>query len=1051
MTISTLDPWTGPAPEAPDPDDGVFVFPASYAQRRLWFLDRLAPGGAVYNLPLVWRLYGPLDSAALAASLGAVVERHESLRTAFAVEKGKPVQVVAPPGPSAFPGLPQVDLRELPPNRREGEAWRLVVEEAGRPFDLERGPLFRAALIQLAGDDHVLLATFHHIVADGWSLGVFQRELSALYRSRVTGSTDPLPDLPIQYADFAAWQLDWLEGDVLERHLAWWRARLAGAPHVLELPMARPRPAVSTQRGAWRAVEVPRGVSDALRAVGQSEGSTRFMTLLAVFKVLLNVYTGQEDLVVGTPISGRSQVETENLIGLFVNTLVLRTDLSGASNFRELLARVRETALGAYSHQELPFERLVEELQPERSLAHNPLVQVTFSLQERAGDQGLELSGLRARPLESGDRGEGTAKFDLALYVEESHRGLRARLDYDADLLDDVDALRLLESFQVLLAGIAADPWRPLWSLPTATEESRHQLLLEWNDTVALPPRDSCLHERFAAQAARTPETIALVYERESLTYAELDRRANRLSRRLISFGAGPEARVGIALERTPDLIVGLLAILKAGAAYVPLDPAYPRERLALILEDAAAPILLTSSSLLDRLPDFQGRLLCMDVEALDGGRETAPSPRATPGNLAYLIYTSGSTGRPKGVAIEHRSTTALLDWATEVFSPEEIAGILASTSVTFDLSVFEIFLPLTRGGTVLLADNALALPDLPAAGGAILVNTVPSAIGALLRTGGLPPVVRTVNLAGEPLKRSLVDAIYAIPTVERVWNLYGPSEDTTYSTFARVPRDEEREPTIGRPISHTRAYVLDHWLRPLPIGVPGELHLAGAGLARGYLNRPELTAASFIPDPFGGSGERLYRTGDLARRLADGRLEFLGRIDHQVKIRGFRIELGEIEAHLASHPAVSEAVVLAREQGSEKALTAYVVAREDLQPSGLRDYLREKLPAHMIPGGFVVLDALPLTPNGKVDRKALARLEPEREGEPAEAGSPRTAAEELLAGIWSEVLRREGIGIREDFFGLGGHSLLATQVVSRVREVFRVELPLRRFFETPT
>ncbi|HJX26916.1 MAG TPA: amino acid adenylation domain-containing protein, partial [Thermoanaerobaculia bacterium] len=735
----------------------------------------------------------------------------------------------------------------------------------------------------------------------------------------------------------------------------------------------------------------------------------------AAFEVLLHAITGREDLLVGTPVAGRTLVETEGLIGLFVNTLVLRTDLSGVASFRELLARVRETALGAYAHQEVPFERLVEELQPERRLALNPLVQVTFSLQERRGEHGLELPGIACQSQERGDRGTGTAKVDLALYMEETDRGLWARLDYDADLFDDVDALRLLETFQALLAGIAESPWRPLWSLPVATAESRHQLLVEWNDT-AVSPANLCLHERFETQAARTPGAIALVCEEESLTYAELDRRAGRLARRLAALGAGPEARVGIALRRRSELIVGLLAILKAGSAYVPLDPAYPRERLALILEDAqegtASPILLTSSVLLDRLPAFTGQVLRIDDEWTEEEREVLPLPTVDPGHLAYLIYTSGSTGRPKGVAIEHRSAAALLDWAAGVFGAGEIGGVAASTSVAFDLSVFEIFLPLTRGGTVLLAENALALPDLTTGSDAVLINTVPSAISALLQTSGLPSGVRTVNLAGEPLKRNLVDAIYAVSTVERVYNLYGPSEDTTYSTFTRVSREERREPSIGRPIEGTRAHVLDRWLRPLPIGVPGELHLAGSGLARGYLNRPDLTAASFLPDPFGEPGERLYRTGDRARRLPDGQLEFLGRLDHQVKIRGFRIELGEIEAHLAAHPAVREAVVLARDHGSGTGLTACVVPRagEAAETSVLRAFLQEKLPAHMVPAGFVILDSLPLTPNGKVDRKALGRLQPE--GEPGTAGmtGPRTATEELLAGHWREILRRDHV-----------------------------------------
>ncbi|HEX3131499.1 MAG TPA: amino acid adenylation domain-containing protein, partial [Thermoanaerobaculia bacterium] len=1022
MTISTLDPWPGAAPEPSEPGGGVFVFPASYAQRRLWFLDQLAPGGAVYNLPFAWRLRGLLDPLALEAALAGLVARHEPLRTTFAVEDGEPVQVVSPPGPGSFPFLPVADLAALPADRREGEARRLGRMEAERPFDLERGPLFRAALLRLGDGDHALLASFHHSIADGGSLAVFQSELALLYRVRVTRLPALLPALPIQYADFAAWQRDRIEGETGDRQLAWWRARLDGAPLVLELPF-RPRPPVPGRRGAWRSLEIPRPVSEAVREAGQREGATRFMTLLAAFEVLLHLCTGREDLLVGTPVSGRTLVETEGLIGLFVNTLVLRTDLAGAATFRELLARVRESALGAFANQDVPFERLVEELQPERSLAVNPLVQVTFSLQERASDRGLELDGLAVSPLEAGDRGEGTAKFDLALFAEDSPHGLRVRLDWDADLLDGTDALRLLESYGALLNGIAGDPWRPLWSLPVLSEAARHQLLVEWNDTAAADS-SLTLPERFAAQAARTPAAVALVHGEQALTYAELDARSNRLARRLRDRGVGPESRVGVALGRTPDLIVALLAVQKAGGAYVPLDPAHPGERLAMILEDAQAGILITEGSF--ELDDDPGPL----------------PPLAAPGNLAYLIYTSGSTGRPKGVAIEHRSATALLDWAAGIWAAGET--VLASTSVTFDLSVFEIFLTLTRGGTLVLADNALALSGLPAREAVTLVNTVPSAIGALLRADGLPASVRTVNLAGEPLPRTLVDALYAVPTVESVYNLYGPSEDTTYSTWSRVAPGEE--PAIGVPVAGTRAHVLDRWLRPLPIGVPGELYLAGAGLARGYLNRPGLTAAAFVPDPFGEAGDRMYRTGDLVRRRVDGRLDFLGRIDHQVKVRGFRIELGEVESHLLACPGVREAVVLALGEGAERSLAAFLVGEGDL-PS----WLESRLPAYMVPASFVFLDALPLTPNGKVDRKALAGLAPGRPGGEAASEAPRTAAEELIAGIWQDVLGIGRVGVHDNFFALGGHSLLATQVVSRVREVFRADLPLRALFESPT
>ncbi len=1058
MTVSILDPWQGAAPPE---DDGVFVFPASYAQRRLWFLDQLAPGSAAYNLPLAWRLRGPLDPAALEEALARIVARHEPLRTTFATDEEVPVQVVSPPAPpgTGFPFLPRINLEALPAEQRECETLRLVEDEAARPFDLERGPLFRAVLVRIGRGDHALLSTFHHIVSDGVSLGVFQRELAAFYRAgraeRHGRAALLLPDLPIQYADFAVWQRDWLEGEALGPQLAWWTAHLEGAPRVLELPF-RARPAVSRQHSAWRAAGIPRGVANALREVGQGEGATRFMTLLAAFEVLLHFCTGREDLVVGTPVSGRTQVETEGLIGLFVNTLALRTDLSGVASFRELLARVRESSLGAFGHQDLPFERLVEELQPERSLALNPLVQVTFTLQERGTDRGLGLEGVSAGPLRvAEDRGEGMAKFDLALFVEETPRGMAVRLDWDTDLMDEADALRLLESYQTLLAGIAEDPWRPLWSLPVLPETARHQLLVEWNDSGS-PWRDLPLAERFTAQAARTPDAVALVSGTEALSYSELDRRSNRLAWRLRALGVGPEARVGVALERTPALIAALIAVHKAGGAYVPLDPAYPRERLALILQDAQEgmddPVLVTTSPLLDRLPAFDGRVLLLDEPTEEGDAEgDAPlPPLAGPGNLAYLIYTSGSTGRPKGVAIEHRSAAALLDWAAEVFAPEELSGVLAATSVTFDLSVYEIFLPLTRGGTVVLAENALALPELPARQSVTLVNTVPSAMGALARSNGISSSVRTVNLAGEPLKRALVDALYAVPTIESVYNLYGPSEDTTYSTWKRVPRDGG-EPTIGIPVANTRALVLDRWLRPLPVGVPGELLLAGAGLARGYLNRPDLTAMAFVPDPFR-VGERLYRTGDLVRRLADGSLEFLGRIDHQVKVRGFRIELGEIESHLLAHPAVREAVVLALGEGAERSLVAYVAvpASAEAQPAGFRDFLAGRLPAYMVPA-VVILDALPLTPNGKVDRKALAALAPDRHTEAGTEAGPGNATEELIAGIWADILRVERVGVHDSFFDLGGHSLLATQLVSQVRETFRTDLPLRSLFEAPT
>ena len=1071
MTILLHDPAT----EEPG-GEAVFVLPASYAQQRLWFLDQLEPGSPLYNIPLALRLTGPLDAGALAEALGGIVRRHEALRTTLAVEDGQVVQVVASPGSWQ---LPRIGLESFAPAERRAAARRLAAEEAVRPFDLARGPLFRAVLLDLGvldgSAEHLLCLNLHHAIADGWSLGIFQRELAALYRARRAapgGQTGPAPlaELPIQYGDYAAWQREELQGSALEGHLAWWRERLGDAPRLMELPLARPRPAARDHRGEQRSLALPPELAGRLKAICQREGVTRFMILLAAFAALLHRTTGQTDLVIGTPLAGREQLDTEGVIGLFANVVALRIGLGGGElTFRGLLSRVRESFLGAHAHQDLPFERLVEELQPERSLSHPPLVQVLFTFHESSPLAAPSLPGLRVEPVELHT---GTVKLDLGLSCEERGTALLARLDYAADLLDGVDALRLLLSLGALLGGVAADPGRRLAELPVTTEEGLHQLLAEWNDTAAPFRRELCLHERFAAQAARTPRAVAVGWGEERISYAALARRASRLARRLRRLGVGPESRVGVALERTPRLVAALLAVLEAGGAYVPLDPAYPRERLAFILADAqegqARPVLLAERPVLERLPAFAGAVVCLDEEdeadddEEDGEREDeerAPAGGAVAGNLAYLIYTSGSTGRPKGVAIEHRSAAALLDWAAGVFPlppAGDLSRVLAATSITFDLSVFELFLPLTTGGTVVLAEDALALPRLPMAGEVRLVNTVPSALAALVRTGGLPAAVRTVNLAGEPLKRALVDEIHALPGVARVFNLYGPSEDTTYSTWALVPRGDRREPTIGMPIANTRAYVVDPWLGPLPAGVAGELCLGGEGLARGYLNRPELTAEKFVPDPFGGSlagaaGGRLYRTGDLARRRADGELEFLGRIDHQVKVRGFRIELGEIEAALCAHPQVREAVVLAREDTpGDPRLVAYVEpVGSGMLPADLRARLAERLPGYMIPAAFVALAALPRTPNGKVDRKALPA--PEWRGEDAQPVAPRTPTEELLTGIWGAVLRRPAVGVREDFFALGGHSLLATQVVSRVREVCGVEVPLRRLFAAPT
>jgi amino acid adenylation domain-containing protein len=774
--------------------------------------------------------------------------------------------------------------------------------------------------------------------------------------------------------------------------------------------------------------------------------------VLAGWQALLGRYSGQADLNVGTPIAGRNRLELEGLIGLFVNTLVLRGDLSGDPSVGELLGRVKEVVLEAHAHQDLPFEKLVEELQPERSLAHSPLFQVMLVLQSAARSEAVDPAFLRTSRL--GVEAE-SAKFDLTLGVEERRgAGLSLALSYRTDLFDAPTAKRMLRHLEVLLGGVAADRERRLSALPLLSEAERAQLLVEWNEAGApVGISERCLHERFAEQAARSPGAVALIDGERETSYGELDRQSSRLAHHLRSLGAGPEVPVALCLERGAGMVVAILGVLKAGAAYVPLDPAYPPERLHLMLEDSAAPVVVTESALAGALPEHPARrvLLDADREMLDGQSAASLAAGACPDNLAYVIYTSGSTGRPKGVAITHRSAAVLLGWAEEVYGAQQIAGVLAATSICFDLSIFELFVPLTRGGAVVLAAHALALPGLPGASRVTLVNTVPSVMAELVRSAGLPASVRTVNLAGEALPPLLVEQVYAVGTVREVYNLYGPSEDTTYSTWALMAREPGAACTIGRPISGTRACLLDAHLNPVPVGAAGELSLGGEGLARGYLRRPDLTAERFVPDPFGEPGARRYRTGDLARQRPDGRIDFLGRIDHQVKIRGFRIEPGEIEAALRSHAEVDQAVVLTREdRPGDRRLVAYVVARGrgSLGETEMKAHLRRTLPEHMVPSHLLCLAALPLTPNGKVDRRALP--EPERRTAAGADLAPRDGIEHDLQKIWEEVLGVP-VGMADNFFDLGGHSLLAIKLITRIRRQFGGALPVAALFETGT
>ncbi|MBV9787616.1 MAG: amino acid adenylation domain-containing protein, partial [Chloroflexi bacterium] len=834
--------------------------PLSFAQQRLWFLDQLEPGNVSYNIPLAVRLSGPLDRVALSRALEGVVARHEVLRTTFSQDAhGQPAQRITPAQPVP---LPLVDLSHLPITERDAATHEHAAAEAQQPFDLIAGPVLRATLLRLDSTEHVLLLTLHHIVADGRSLDVLIHEIVTLYTAAAAGQANPLPELPIQYADYAVWQRQWLSGEILEQQLGYWRRHLADLP-TLQLPTDYQRPAVQSFQGARHALQIPANVTEALRALSREAGTTLFMTVLAGFQTLLARYSSQDDIVVGTPVSNRSRTETEAMIGFFINTLVLRADLSGNPSFRELLGRTRELAMQAYAHQDLPFEMLVEALQPERDLSRQPLFQVTFAL-NKAATPSYDRGPLKLQPLDADSQ---NVKFDLTLELLERPDTIEGYFEYTSDLFSADTIARLAEHFQRLLSSIAADPAQPIAALELLPEAERQQLLVAWNATTIDVPGEQLLHDLFAAQAERTPDAIALTDGTCSLRYGELSRQSDLLARHLQNLGIGPETLVGVCMERSLEMIVGLLAILKAGGAYVPLDPNYPAERLQFMLDDTSAAVLLTQERLIERLdPAGSGhstRRIC-----LDPGWEATIAPQlpplrraTTPQDLAYIIYTSGSTGVPKGVAIAHGSAVVLMHWARTIFSQAELAGVLAATSICFDLSVFEIFVPLSWGGSVILAENALHLPALPNAADVTLINTVPSAIAELLRSDGIPASVRTVNLAGEPLPRRIVEQLYQRPHIERVFNLYGPSEDTTYSTWALLDRDDLRAPSIGRPVANTQIYLLDAAMEPVPIGIPGELYIGGDGLARGYLNRPALTAERFIPNPFGEPGSRLDRT----------------------------------------------------------------------------------------------------------------------------------------------------------------------------------------------
>ncbi|WP_412765391.1 non-ribosomal peptide synthase/polyketide synthase [Pseudomonas sp. NGC7] len=1011
----------------------VDPIPLSFAQQRQWFLWQLEPQSSAYNIPAALKFTGTLDISALQRSFESLIARHETLRTTFRLEDEQAVQVVHPHMPFALVVEP---VEAIAPSVRA-----CLEAEAQLPFDLEHGPLMRARLLQLGAQEHVLTLTLHHIVADGWSLPVMVQDLVKLYEGFSQGRDVQLPALPIQYADYAIWQRAWMQAGEQERQLAYWKAQLGDEQPVLELPTDRPRPAVHSQQGARLEIPLDGELVGSLKQLAQQQGVTPFMLLLASFQTLLHRYSGQADIRVGVPIANRNRAETERLAGFFVNTQVLRAEFDLGITFTELLEQVRQRALGAQAHQDLPFEQLVEALQPERSLSHSPLFQVMYNHQtETKKSEGRNLPGLLMEELAAQSH---VAKFDLALDTFEHEAGISAALTYATDLFDAATIERMAGHWLNLLVSIAGQPHQPVAGLSMLSPQEQQRVISDWNSTQADYPADKAMHQLFEAQVRVSPDAPALLFGEQVLSYATLNERANQLAHRLREQGVGPDVLVGIAMERSPEMVVGLLAILKAGGAYVPLDPEYPQDRIEYMLEDSQSVLLLSQSHLLARMPEeFHARTLLLDQLSLQAYPVTDPVCLTEPGNLAYSIYTSGSTGKPKGVLIEHRNVTALIGWALTVYSQEDLCGVLASTSICFDLSVWELFVTLSAGGYAVLAANALELPHLAAKDRVRLVNTVPSAIKMLLENDALPATVRTINLAGEALKQSLVDDLYATGHVQQVYDLYGPSEDTTYSTFTL--RCANGKANIGRPIANSAVYLLSEAVMPVPVGVNGELYMAGAGLARGYLGRPGMTAERFIPDPFDEQGGgRMYRTGDLARYQEDGLIEYAGRIDHQVKIRGFRIELGEIEARLQAQEAVREAVLLAQDGPSGKQLVAYVVPADDAvmhtleQQSALRDALRgqlkQSLPEYMVPAQLVFLNALPLTPNGKLDRKALPQ--PDISVFQAQYLEPRTELERSIAAVWAGVLKLEKVGLTDNFFELGGDSIISLQVVSRARQ----------------
>lgn len=1047
--------------------------PLSFAQERLWLLEQLEPGRSVYNLARAVRINGPLDICALESSLNELIRRHESLRTKFIVVEGRPLQCATASQPLL---ISPIDLSALSAEERKTQTARLLFEETRQSFDLSRDRLLRVRLLKERADAHVLVFCMHHIISDAWSMGIFTHELWSLYKAFVNGIAPKRPELTVGYREYAVWQRERLQGDLLDAQVAYWRRQLADAPY-LDLSTDRPRPAKQSFHGGRQQLTLPPTLTAALNDLSKREEVTLFMTLLAAFQLLLHRYTGQEDIIVGSPVANRERTEIEGVIGFFVNTLPLRTDLSGQPSFKELLGRAREVCLDAYAHQALPFEKSVEALNPRRDLNHNPFFQTMFVWQNTPGHF-VNPPGIRIEPIEIDNE---TAQFDLSLYLREREGRLLGFFEYSVELFDPATIARAAGHFQTLLESIVADPDRSIATLPMLSAAERQQLLVEWNGTAVEYPRGACVHELFEAQVERTPGAVALEFENSAWSYQELNNRANGLARELIELGAGPGKLVGVMIERSFEMVLSLLAILKTGGAYVPLDPGYPMERLKFMLADAEVGVLMTQKKFAQRIP-HRVAMFCIDEPRRGvAKRRTNLNCGATANSPVYVIYTSGSTGTPKGVVALHRGALNRFNWMWKTYPFASGEKNCQKTSLSFVDSVWEIFGALLQGiPTVLVPEAAAKDPErfvrYLAQHRVTRLVLVPTLLRELLaQCPDLPKHLGRLQYcfsSGEPLPVELAKRFrQALPGC-RLVNLYGSSEVSADVTYYEIGADFlRRDISIGRPIHNTQVYLLDAHMQPVPVGARGELYVGGANLARGYFNQPELTSEKFVANSFGAdANSRLFRTGDLARYRPDGNLEYLGRADDQVKIRGCRIELREIETALNRHRAVRESVIVVRddaptnsksdgepeikasEQDRERRLIAYVVPAND-KPAAreLKSFLAHWLPDYMVPAIFVWLDELPVLPNGKIARRALPPPAELNARDGATATQPRTEVEVLIGQIWQKILRLDGVGVDDNFFDLGGHSLLAAQVAAKMRAVFDKPVALRDLFEAPT